>query len=150
MTESDLRRELRGLVEKWGETAQKVRALADRCANVRDSVGLWSEANTLDACADELEAALAEIPVQMDSPVTYHIPKGEAWEKARREGDEAYEIMVTGATARRIAVLQRALELACLQFVGDDDIAVLSFIRKAEAEVLGGALAIGDGRNKSK
>ena len=32
-------------------------------------------------------------------------------------------------------MLQRALELACLQFVGDDDVAVLSFIRKADAEV---------------
>jgi len=117
------------LVQKWRERAQKARA----CAEII-TVNSY-EALAYDACADELEAALAEIPVQMDSPVTYHIPKGEAWEKARREGDEAYEIMVTGATARRIAVLQRALELACLQFVGDDDIAVLSFIRKAEAEV---------------
>jgi len=58
MTESELRLELRGLVEKWEETAQETWALADRCANVRDSVGLWSEANTLNACAADLAAIL--------------------------------------------------------------------------------------------
>ena len=98
MTESELRLELRGLVEKWEETAQETRALADRCANVRDSVGLWSEANTLDNCA----ADLTEFQDAIKETISLH---------------------------------KRALELACLQFVGDDDVAVLSFIRKAEAEV---------------
>lgn len=32
-------------------------------------------------------------------------------------------------------VLRRALELACLQFLGDDDIAVQGFLRQAEAEL---------------
>jgi len=69
MTESELRLELRGLVEKWGETVQEVRALADRFANVRDSVleigrwenssfGLRSEASTLENCAANLTAIL--------------------------------------------------------------------------------------------
>jgi len=32
-----------------------------------------------------------------------------------------------------IAVLERALNLVCKQFIGDDDIAVQSFIRQAKA-----------------
>jgi len=111
MTESELRLELRGLVEKWEETAQETWALADRCANVRDSVGLWSEANTLNACAADLAAILDKHALALKRRYLALAGKGEC------------------------KMLQRALELACLQFVGDDDVAVLSFIRKAEAEV---------------